>query len=50
MSSQRQNEEINFDFDCNSQYVIYLITWKTCQSQYLGTYTGTTTTPLRKRF
>ena len=38
--------KINFDFDCNSQCVIYLITCKVCQKQYVGS----TMTTLRKRF
>ena len=38
--------KINFDFDCNSQCVIYLITCKVCQKQYVGS----TITTFRKRF
>ena len=28
--------KINFDFDCNSQCAVYLITCKFCQKQYFG--------------
>ena len=27
---------INFPFDCNSCYVVYLLTWKLCRKQYVG--------------
>ena len=37
--------KINFDFYCNSQCVIYLITCKVCQKQYVGS----TITTFRKR-
>ena len=43
---KREAYEINVHFDCNGQFVIYLITCKVCRKQYVGS----TITPFRKRF
>ena len=38
--------KINFNFNCNSKNVIYLLTCRICQKQYVGS----TTTKFRSRF
>ena len=32
----KNNVDFSFEFDCNSQRVIYLITCKVCWKQYVG--------------
>ena len=43
---ENRSFHINHSFDCDSQEVVFLITYKRCGNQYVGS----TTTPFRLRF